>query len=178
MKIDKDWGEEVEKFTVHRIWTIRMTQFTDSRFRKQWPKNKTTVFGCCFIPCLLPLLHLSGWFSLSVLCITLLLSVFASPQPGALSILLWQWNSDDEPCLQGAFPQGQTGANKYTSLTPFTHIKQTAQWLSLIRFYNIFFVFFQSGSLFAASFRSAADDSLVPWAEYKITITNKLKVIP
>lgn len=36
------------------------------------------------------------------------------PQPRALSILLWQWNCDDEPCLQGAFPQGQPHANKYT----------------------------------------------------------------
>lgn len=39
------------------------------------------------------------------------LSVFVSRQPGALSILLWQWNSDDEPCLQGALPQGQPRTN-------------------------------------------------------------------
>lgn len=36
------------------------------------------------------------------------------PQPRALSILLWQWNCDDEPCLQGAFPQGQPHVKKYT----------------------------------------------------------------
>lgn len=36
------------------------------------------------------------------------------PQPRALSILLRQWNCDDEPCLQGALPQGQPHANKFT----------------------------------------------------------------
>lgn len=113
------------------IWNITvsepslMTQFTDLGCGKQWNrskmKKKDNWIGLLFLSCLLPLLHLSGWFSQSVLYITLLLSVFASPQPGALSILLWQWNRHDEPCLQGAFPQGQDGANKYTSVTPFTH---------------------------------------------------------
>ncbi len=55
-------------------------------------------------------------FSQSVLSITLLLSVLVSLQPGAFSILLWQWNSDDEPCLQGAIPKGQPHTNKYTRL--------------------------------------------------------------
>lgn len=56
---------------------------------------------------------LTLWFAQSVLCITLPLSVLVSLQPGALSILLWQWNSDDEPCLQGALPQGLPHINKY-----------------------------------------------------------------
>lgn len=57
------------------------------------------------------------WYFPSVLFITLLLCVFFSLQSRALSILLWQWNDDDEPCLQGAIPQGQPHTNKNISIT-------------------------------------------------------------
>lgn len=94
---------------IRRWWTWMETFFFQVR--------NTEFHLPCLTDCLLTLsVFFSLWFSQSVLCFTILLSVFVSLQPRALSILLWQWNSDDEPCLQGALPQGQTHTNKHASV--------------------------------------------------------------
>lgn len=67
----------------------------------------------------------SLWLSQSAMYITLLQCVFVSPQPGALTILLWQWNSDDEPCVQGSLPQGQPHTNRQRICTSIQTHTQT-----------------------------------------------------
>lgn len=88
---------------VHRIpyRSISIMYRQDGHEGKQWiiPLFKGTVQNC-ISPAASP--H------------SLPLCVFVSLQPRALSILLWQWNSDDEPCLQGTLPQGRPHTNKYT----------------------------------------------------------------
>lgn len=92
---------------VHHILMFLVPQYTQNNFLMSYIKSNVWLSwkayvkqlfenNCCLSAHLTKTLMAYSWW----------LSPFALFQPWALSCVLWPWDYDDEPCVQGEIPKG------------------------------------------------------------------------